>query len=90
MFRTITKNPPETTGKKASEKAMWGKATHFSTGDDNEFVGAKSTLQRSFINYGVQPRTQKVEPPQAQISLGETKTDYQSACMRTYLGPPEG
>jgi len=36
---------------------MWGKATHFSTGDDNEFVGAKSTLQRSFINYGVQPRT---------------------------------
>jgi hypothetical protein len=53
MFRTISKNPPETTGKKADEKSMWGKATHFNTGDDNEFIGAKSSLHRSFVDYGV-------------------------------------
>ncbi len=57
MFRTISKNPPEKTGKKADEKSLWGKASHFNVGDDNEFVGAKSTLHSSFVNYGAQPKT---------------------------------
>jgi len=39
-------------GKRADEKSLWGKASHFDVGKDNEFIGAKSTLHSSFINYG--------------------------------------
>jgi|LauGreDrversion4_2_1035121.scaffolds.fasta_scaffold389478_1 hypothetical protein len=43
MFRTISKNPPETTGKFSDHRSLNGKSTHFVVGEHNEFIGAKST-----------------------------------------------
>jgi len=53
MFRTMTTNPPERPGKFSDERSAFGKATHYNIGEDNEFIGAKSSLQRSFVDYGV-------------------------------------
>jgi hypothetical protein len=42
MFKTITENPKAKTGKFLAEKALYGKANHYPTGEANEFVGAMS------------------------------------------------
>jgi hypothetical protein len=53
MFRSITINPPVRPGKYADEKSLWGKANHYPVGSDNEFIGAKSTTQNAYPDWGV-------------------------------------
>jgi len=53
MFRSITINPPVRPGKHADEKSLWGKAHHLPYGNDNEFIGAKSTSHNAFPDWGV-------------------------------------
>lgn len=53
MFRTISHEPHKKPGKHADKESVYGKAHHYATGEDNEFIGAKSTLADSFVNHGV-------------------------------------
>lgn len=84
MFRSITENPNKPVGKFADHKSMHGKATHYNVGEDNEMVGAQSTLQSSFINYGAVSRRARCDPPATQVNLGDFKTEYNSNSMRSY------
>ena len=44
MFKTISENPVKPQGKYIDHKSLFGKATHFDFGQDNEMQGAKSAL----------------------------------------------
>lgn len=89
MFRTISENPNKPAGKFADAKSLNGKATHFVIGEDNEFVGAKSTIQRSFVDHGAVKRRDRCEPPKSEISLGNFPMDYNSNSMHSYHPAPK-
>jgi hypothetical protein len=64
MFRSISENPNKPFGKYNDKNSAYGKATHYTAGNtDNEMIGAKSTLQRSFVDYGVVPKRGRIAPP---------------------------
>ena len=85
MFRTISENPNKPAGKYQDHNSVHGKANHYSVGNDNEMVGAISTLQSTYVDHNPKGRRPRCEPAAPQINLGDFKTDFNSNSMRSYL-----
>lgn len=66
MFRSMSKNKEAPFGKQINERCLNERASKYNKiNTDNEFIGATSTLQATFVKHERPERARKCEPPKA-------------------------